>query len=65
MEKSKKNIVLNLKLIRYLLDVIRIEILRSALLAEVHTYNRRYSGEPRTLMEMIRCLPKQSLEVLM
>jgi len=30
---------------------------RSALLAEVHTYNRRYSGEPRTLMEMIRDLP--------
>ena len=52
-------------LIRYLLDVIRIKIIRSALLAEVHTYNRRYSGEPRTLMEMIRCLPKQSLEVLM
>jgi len=30
---------------------------RGALLAEVHTYNRRYSGEPRTLMEMIRDLP--------
>ena len=27
---------------------------RSALLTEVHTYNRRYSGEPRTLLEMIR-----------
>ena len=41
--------------------MIRINIIRSALLAEVHTYNRRYSGEPRTLMEMIRCLPKESL----
>jgi len=30
---------------------------RSALLTEVHTYNRRYSGEPRTLLEMIRDLP--------
>ena len=59
--RSLKNIVLNLMLIRYLLDVIRIKIIRSALLAEVHTYNRRYSGEPRTLMEMIRCLPKESL----
>ena len=27
---------------------------RNALLTEVHTYNRRYSGEPRTLLEMIR-----------
>ena len=41
-------------IIKYMLGVINIEIFRSALLAEVHTYNRRYSGEPRTLMEMIR-----------
>ena len=27
---------------------------RNALLREVHTYNRRYSGEPRTLLEMLR-----------
>jgi len=27
---------------------------RSRLLQEVHTYNRRYSGEPRTLVETIR-----------
>ena len=27
---------------------------RNALLTEVHTYNRRYSGEPRSLPEMIR-----------
>ena len=30
---------------------------RNALLTEVHTYNRRYSGEPRSLPEMIRDLP--------
>jgi len=30
---------------------------RNNLLTEVHTYNRRYSGEPRTLLEMIRDLP--------
>jgi len=30
---------------------------RSRLLQEVHTYNRRYSGEPRTLVETIRDLP--------
>ena len=27
---------------------------RNALLREVHTYNKRYSGEARTLLEMIR-----------
>ena len=27
---------------------------RNTLLREVHTYNRRYSGEARTLLEMIR-----------
>jgi RING finger protein 170 len=37
-------------------DVAEIET-RSGLLTEVHTYNRRYSGEPRTLLEMIRDLP--------
>ena len=58
MEKSKQINILNLMMIRT-------KIIRGSLLAEVHTYNRRYSGEPRTLMEMIRCLPKQSLEVLM
>jgi len=30
---------------------------RSSILSEVHTYNRRYSGEPRSVMEMIRDLP--------
>ena len=30
---------------------------RNDLLTEMHTYNRRYSGEPRSLPEMIRDLP--------
>jgi len=30
---------------------------RSAILTEVHTYNRRYSGEPRSFVEMVRDVP--------
>lgn len=30
---------------------------RTGILTEVHTYNRRYSGEPRSMVEMIRDLP--------
>lgn len=37
-------------------DLTEIET-RNSILNEVHTYNRRYSGEPRTLVEVIRDLP--------